>query len=41
MRIGLDLDDTICSTDIVIRKYVDNYCQKIKYLLMSYGVIKN
>ena len=33
MRIGLDLDDTICSTDIVIRKYVDNYCQKNKILV--------
>ena len=28
MKIGLDLDDTICSTDKVIRKYVDNYCKK-------------
>lgn len=28
MRIGLDLDDTICGTDIVIRKYVDKYCKE-------------
>ena len=27
MNIGLDLDDTICSTDKILRKYVDNYCK--------------
>ena len=27
MKIGLDMDDTICSTDKVIRKYVDKYCK--------------
>lgn len=26
MRIGLDLDDTICSTKESIKKYVDKYC---------------
>lgn len=28
MKIGLDLDDTICSTDKVIKKYVDKYCKE-------------
>jgi len=28
MRIGLDLDDTICSTNKVIKKYEDKYCQE-------------
>lgn len=27
MRIGLDMDDTICSTNNTARKYVDNYCK--------------
>ena len=26
MRIGLDLDDTICSTNKVIKKYEEKYC---------------
>lgn len=30
MKIGLDMDDTICSTDKTIRKYVDNYCEDKK-----------
>ena len=27
MNIGIDLDDTICSTDKVLRKYVNKYCK--------------
>ena len=27
MNIGIDLDDTICSTDKTLRKYVDKYCK--------------
>jgi len=30
MRIGLDLDDTICSTNKVIKKYEDKYCTEKK-----------
>lgn len=30
MRIGLDLDDTICSTKEMIKKYADIYCEDNK-----------
>ena len=28
MRIGLDMDDTICSTNELLTKYVEKYCKK-------------
>ncbi len=37
MKIGSDMDDTICSTDKTIRKYVDNYCENKKSNQKKFG----